>query len=57
MNVKNKIFSSYMQNIQHDPGFIHTLQQVLNHSSPRTTLLYIDIDKEKIENVYKDLNL
>lgn len=50
-------YHAYMQNIQSDPGFIHTLQQVLNHSSPRTTLLYIDIDKEKIENVYKDLNL
>lgn len=50
-------YHAYMKNIQRDPGFINTLQVLLNHSSARTTLRYIDIDREKIADVYKDLNL
>lgn len=50
-------YHAYMKNIQSDPGFINTLQVLLNHSSARTTLRYIDIDREKIADVYKDLNL
>lgn len=50
-------YYAYMGNIQKDPGFINTLQVIFNHSSARTTLRYIDIDVEKIKNVYQGLNL
>ncbi len=54
---KTFAYHCYMANIQHDPGFINTLQVMLNHSNSRVTLRYIDVDQEKIENVYQNLNL
>ncbi len=50
-------YQAYMGNIQKDVGFIYTLQAIFNHSSAKTTLRYIDIDVEKIQNVYQALNL
>lgn len=50
-------YQAYISNIQKDNGFIYTLQSIFNHSSAKTTLRYIDIDIEKISNVYQELNL
>lgn len=33
------------------------IQQILNHSSPRTTLVYIGIRREERDAVYLGLNL
>lgn len=50
-------FSIYSKHISTDPGIIYTLQEMLNHSSERVTLAYIDITADKIKNIYEDLNL
>ena len=36
---------------------IGVVQRLLNHSVPKITLKYIGIDKEKMDNMYKELNL
>lgn len=50
-------YQQYKAHIVSDPGFINTLQHLFNHSSPSVTLRYIDIDSEKIQNTYNEVNL
>ena len=47
----------YLQNIGEDLGFIYTLQHMLGHTSVTTTMRYIDIDHEKLQKTYENLNL
>lgn len=54
---KTFCYTVYKKYIDSDPGIIYTLQGILNHSSSKTTLRYIDIDEEKIQNIYENLNL
>ena len=47
----------YLKYLPTDPGIIYTLQEMLNHSNYKTTLRYIDIDEDKIVDIYENLNL
>lgn len=54
---KTFAYHIYINNIQDNPTILHTLQKILNHSTPAMTLRYIGITKEVINDVYDGLNL
>ena len=47
----------YINNIKENPGIVHVLQKIFNHTSESTTLNYIGITKNVIGSAYADLNL
>lgn len=54
---KTFAYHVYINNIQKNPTILNTLQKMLNHSSPATTLRYIGITQEVITDIYINLNL
>lgn len=54
---KTFAYHIYINNIQDNLTILHTLQKILNHSTPAMTLRYIGITKEVINDVYDGLNL
>ncbi|MBU5486553.1 tyrosine-type recombinase/integrase [Clostridium sp. MSJ-11] len=54
---KTFAYHIYTNNIQDNSTILHTLQKILNHSTPSMTLRYIGITKEVINDVYDGLNL
>lgn len=54
---KTFAYHIYINNINKDPGIVHTLMKMLNHSTESMTLRYIGITKQVIKNVYVNLNL
>ncbi len=47
----------YTTHIDDDPQFIYKLQEMLNHSSPSTTLSYIGMTREMNKHYYNDVDL
>lgn len=51
---KTASYAIYMNNIKTNPGIIDTLQKMLNHSSSSTTLRYLGITQDVMDEVYLD---
>ncbi|MGG0278123.1 tyrosine-type recombinase/integrase [Bacillus rhizoplanae] len=54
---KTGAYHIYTDNIASNPTIISYLQKILNHSSQSTTLRYIGIEAEEIDNIFDNLNL
>ena len=54
---KTGAYHIYTDNIASNPTIISYLQKILNHSSQATTLRYIGIEAEEIDNIFDSLNL
>lgn len=54
---KTGAYHIYNDNIASNPTIISYLQKILNHSSQATTLRYIGIEAEEIDNIFDNLNL
>ncbi|MEK5216697.1 tyrosine-type recombinase/integrase [Psychrobacillus sp. FSL H8-0487] len=52
---KTGAFRIYADNITENPMIIVYLQEILNHSSQKTTLRYIGIEAEKITDIFMNL--
>ncbi|MFH5836723.1 tyrosine-type recombinase/integrase [Proteiniclasticum sp. C24MP] len=54
---KTFAYHIYVSQAGSNPMILSTLQKMLNHSSQLTTLRYIGITKEVIEDIYNSINL
>lgn len=54
---KSFAYHVYIKNVQKNPGILHELMKVLNHSTESYTLRYIGITKDVISDIYMNLNL
>lgn len=54
---KTGAYFIYINNIQDNPTIISYLQKILNHSSQATTLRYIGIESEEIDDIFENLKL
>lgn len=54
---KTGAYHIYMNNIAENPTIISRLQKILNHSSQATTLRYIGIEAEEIDDIFDNLKL
>lgn len=52
---KTGAYRIYVDNVVENPMIISYLQEILNHSSQRTTLRYIGIEAEKITDIFMNL--
>ncbi|WP_413381223.1 tyrosine-type recombinase/integrase [Alkalihalobacillus sp. 1P02AB] len=52
---KTGAYRIYADNIAENPMIISYLQEILNHSSQKTTLRYIGIEAERITSIFKNL--
>lgn len=52
---KTGAYRIYADNIVENPMIISYLQEILNHSSQKTTLRYIGIEAEKISGIFQSL--
>ncbi|HWK22499.1 MAG TPA: tyrosine-type recombinase/integrase [Ureibacillus sp.] len=54
---KTGAYFIYSGNIEKNPTIISYLQKILNHSSQATTLRYIGIESEEIDDIFDNLKL
>lgn len=54
---KTGAYHIYINNIAENPTIISYLQKILNHSSQATTLRYIGIEAEEIDDIFDNLKL
>ena len=54
---KTFAYHVYINNVKDNPGILHELMKILNHSSESITLRYIGITKDVITDIYRNLNL
>ena len=54
---KSWAYHIYINHAKNNPMILPTLQKMLNHSNQLTTLRYIGITKEVIEDIYNSINL
>ena len=54
---KTWAYHIYINHAKNNPMILPTLQKMLNHSNQLTTLRYIGITKEVIEDIYNSINL
>ncbi|MGG1151240.1 tyrosine-type recombinase/integrase [Bacillus wiedmannii] len=54
---KTGAYRIYTDNIANNPTIIGHLQKILNHSSQATTLRYIGIEAEEIDNIFDNLSI
>jgi integrase len=54
---KTGAYHIYINNIAENPTIISYLQKILNHSSQATTLRYIGIESEEIDDIFDSLKL
>jgi integrase len=54
---KTGAYHIYINNIAENPTIISYLQKILNHSSQATTLRYIGIEAEQIDDIFDNLKL
>ncbi len=54
---KTGAYHIYINNIKQNPTIISYLQKILNHSSQATTLRYIGIESEEIDDLFANLKL
>lgn len=54
---KTGAYFIYINNIAENPAIISYLQKILNHSSQETTLRYIGIESEEIDDIFDNLRL
>ncbi|RUL50920.1 tyrosine-type recombinase/integrase [Lysinibacillus antri] len=54
---KTGAYHIYINNIAENPSIISYLQKILNHSSQATTLRYIGIESEEIDDIFDNLKL
>ncbi len=54
---KSFAYHIYINHAKNNPMILPTLQKMLNHSNQLTTLRYIGITKEVIEDIYNSINL
>ncbi len=54
---KTGAYHIYMNNIADNPTIISRLQKILNHSSQATTLRYIGIESEEIDDIFDNLQM
>jgi len=52
---KTGAFKIYNDNIQTNPAIISYLQKILNHSSQATTLRYIGIEAQEIDDIFDNI--
>jgi len=52
---KTGAYRIYVDNVAENPMIISYLQEILNHSSQKTTLRYIGIEAEKITDIFMNL--
>lgn len=52
---KTGAYRIYADNVAENPMIISYLQEILNHSSQKTTLRYIGIEAEKITDIFMNL--
>lgn len=54
---KTGAYRIYTDNIANNPTIISRLQKILNHSSQATTLRYIGIEAEEIDDIFDNLSI
>ena len=54
---KTGAYFIYINNVADNPTIIAYLQKILNHSSQATTLRYIGIESEEIDDIFENLKL